>query len=79
MPRLNHLNGSAGVGKSTVAQMYVVRHPGALNLDGDAIVSQIGGWRDDFWESVPGSEAVGGEYGSYPPAPGQGCCLAASG
>jgi predicted kinase len=52
MPRLIHLNGPAGVGKSTVAQMYVDRHPGALNLDGDAIVSQIGGWRDNFWESV---------------------------
>jgi predicted kinase len=52
MPRLIHLNGPAGVGKSTVAQMYVDHHPGALNLDGDQIVGQIGGWRDNFWESV---------------------------
>lgn len=52
MPRLIHLNGPAGVGKSTVAQLYVDHHPGALNLDGDQIVSQIGGWRDNFWASV---------------------------
>jgi predicted kinase len=52
MPRLIHLNGPAGVGKSTVAQMYADHHPGALNLDGDQIVSQIGGWRDSFWEAV---------------------------
>jgi adenylate kinase family enzyme len=52
MPRLIHLNGPAGVGKSTVAQLYVDHHPGALNLDGDQIVSQIGGWRANFWETV---------------------------
>jgi predicted kinase len=47
VPRLIHLNGPSGVGKSTVAQLYVDRHPGVLNLDIDRIVTMIGGWRDD--------------------------------
>jgi len=48
MPILIHLNGPSGVGKSTLAQRYVDEHPGVLNLDIDAVVSLIGGWRDDF-------------------------------
>jgi anion-transporting ArsA/GET3 family ATPase len=39
MPRLIHLNGPSGVGKSTVARMYADRHPGVLNLDTDQTVS----------------------------------------
>ena len=49
MPILIHLNGPSGVGKSTLAQRYVDEHPGVLNLDIDAVVSLIGGWRDDFF------------------------------
>jgi len=49
MPILIHLNGPSGVGKSTLAQRYVNEHPGVLNLDIDAVVSLIGGWRDDFF------------------------------
>ncbi|GAA1186978.1 AAA family ATPase [Pseudonocardia alaniniphila] len=52
MPRLIHLNGPPGVGKSTVAQMYADRHPGVLNLDTDQVVSLIGGWKDNFWETL---------------------------
>ncbi|MFD8492913.1 AAA family ATPase [Amycolatopsis sp. NPDC059657] len=52
MPRLIHLNGPSGVGKSTIAQLYADRHPGVLNLDTDQIVSLIGGWRDDFWATL---------------------------
>jgi predicted kinase len=52
MPRLIHLNGPPGIGKSTLAQMYVDRNPGALNLDADRIVCLIGGWQDRFWETI---------------------------
>jgi predicted kinase len=52
MPRLIHLNGPSGVGKSTVAQMYVDRHPGVLNLDADQLISLVGGWQDDFWATL---------------------------
>ncbi|SDW67375.1 Predicted ABC-type ATPase [Amycolatopsis xylanica] len=52
MPRLIHLNGPSGVGKSTIAQLYTDRHAGVLNLDTDQIVSLIGGWQDDFWTAL---------------------------
>lgn len=52
MPQLIHLNGPSGVGKSSVAQLYVDRHPGVLNLDTDQIVSLIGGWQHDFWKTL---------------------------
>lgn len=52
MPTLIHLNGPSGVGKSTVAQLYADRHPGALNLDTDRVVSMIGGWRENFWQTL---------------------------
>jgi len=32
-PRLIHLNGPPGIGKSTIAQRYVDQHPEVLNLD----------------------------------------------
>ncbi|MDT7725710.1 MAG: hypothetical protein QOI21_2286 [Actinomycetota bacterium] len=52
MPQLIHLNGPSGVGKSTVAQLYADRHPGVLNLDTDQVVSLIGGWQDNFWQTL---------------------------
>jgi predicted ABC-type ATPase len=52
MPRLIHLNGPSGIGKSTIAQRYADRHPGVLNLDTDQVVSLIGGWQDDFWATL---------------------------
>ena len=45
-PRLIHLNGPPGVGKSTVAALWVERHPGALNLDIDSMLRLVGGWQD---------------------------------
>ncbi|MEJ7706101.1 MAG: hypothetical protein WKF82_13395 [Nocardioidaceae bacterium] len=43
MPRLIHLNGPPGIGKSTLAQWYVDNHPGVLNLDIDQVRCLIGG------------------------------------
>lgn len=39
------LNGPPGIGKSTIAQMYVDGHPGVLNLDIDRLTQLVGGWR----------------------------------
>ncbi|MDT7784597.1 MAG: hypothetical protein QOF58_3016 [Pseudonocardiales bacterium] len=52
MPRLIHLNGPTGVGKSTIAARYAAEHPKTLNLDADEIVRMIGGWQDDFFGTV---------------------------
>ncbi|MFD9697814.1 AAA family ATPase [Lentzea sp. NPDC059081] len=52
MPRLIHLNGATGVGKSTIAARYAADHPRTLNLDADEIVRLVGGWRDDFYGTV---------------------------
>jgi len=51
VPRLIHLNGPPGIGKSTLAQLYVDNHPGVLNLDIDRVRCLIGGWRECFGES----------------------------
>lgn len=51
MPRLIHINGPPGIGKSTLAQMYVDDHPGVLNLDIDQLRGLIGGWRERFAET----------------------------
>ncbi|MFD9888540.1 AAA family ATPase [Amycolatopsis sp. NPDC059027] len=58
MPRLIHLNGPSGIGKSTIAQLYADRHPGVLNLDIDQVVSLIGGWEDDFWNALKAGAAL---------------------
>ncbi len=60
VPRLIHLNGPPGIGKSTLAQMYVDKHPGVLNLDVDLIRGLIGGWRDRFAETGEIVERNGG-------------------
>lgn len=52
MPLLIHLNGPAGVGKSTLARRYVEEHPGSLDLEADTVVSLIGGWERDFFASL---------------------------
>ena len=51
VPRLIHLNGPPGIGKSTLAQLYVDRHPGVLNLDIDLLRVLVGGWQDRFEET----------------------------
>ncbi|MEO8330563.1 MAG: AAA family ATPase [Candidatus Nanopelagicales bacterium] len=48
MARLIHLNGPPGIGKSTIANLYVEARPGTLNLDIDEVRRLIGGWRQDF-------------------------------
>jgi predicted ABC-type ATPase len=52
VPRLIHLNGPSGIGKSTIARSYAERHPGVLNLDTDRVVCLIGGWQDTFFQTV---------------------------
>jgi predicted kinase len=51
VPRLIHLNGPPGIGKSTIAQLYADDHPGVLNLDIDQVRSLFGGWRERFVET----------------------------
>ncbi len=48
MPRLIHLNGPPGIGKSTLARRYVEEHPAVLNCDIDVLRTLIGGWSVDF-------------------------------
>ena len=48
MPRLIHLNGPSGVGKSTLARRYADEHPGTLVLDLDVLAGLIGGWEKNF-------------------------------
>lgn len=58
MPRLIHLNGPPGIGKSTIAQVYAERHPGVLDLDTDRVVCLIGGWRDTFFETFKAAQLL---------------------
>ncbi len=48
VPRLIHLNGPPGIGKSMLAQLWADNHPGVLNLDIDQLRVLIGGWRERF-------------------------------
>lgn len=48
MPRLIHLNGPPGIGKSTLARRYVEDHQGVLNCDIDLLRTLVGGWDRDF-------------------------------
>jgi predicted kinase len=51
VPRLIHLNGPPGIGKSTLAQRYVADHPLAFCLDIDGFRRLIGGWDEHASES----------------------------
>jgi len=51
MPRLIHLNGPPGIGKSTLACRYVADHPLAFSLDIDSIRRLIGHWNEQEQES----------------------------
>ncbi|SFW51489.1 AAA family ATPase [Amycolatopsis australiensis] len=58
MPRLIHLNGPSGIGKSTIALSYAERHPGVLDLDTDRVVCLIGGWRDTFFQTFRAAQLL---------------------
>ncbi len=58
MPRLIHLNGPSGIGKSTIAHAYAERHRGVLNLDTDRVVCLIGGWRETFFETFKAAQLL---------------------
>ncbi|QKV76956.1 AAA family ATPase [Amycolatopsis sp. Hca4] len=58
MPRLIHLNGPSGIGKSTIAQVYAEAHPGVLNLDTDRVVCLIGGWRETFFPTFKAAQLL---------------------
>jgi predicted kinase len=47
MPRLIHLNGAPGIGKSTLAVRYGVEHTGVLRCDIDALRTMIAGWEHE--------------------------------
>lgn len=51
MPLLLHLDGLPGVGKTTLARLWVEENPGALCLDIDLLRRSLGGWRDDLSQS----------------------------
>ncbi|WP_191907876.1 AAA family ATPase [Nocardioides cynanchi] len=53
MPRLLHLNGPPGIGKSTLARRYGADHPGTLVCEIDALRTMVSGWEDDLPEVGP--------------------------
>ena len=61
MPRLIHLNGPSGVGKSTLAHRYANGHPGTLVLDLDVLTGLIGGWEENFSTSLEMARGHGRE------------------
>jgi len=48
VPRLIHLNGPPGIGKTTLAHRYGADHPGVLVCDIDVLRTMVAGWQDDF-------------------------------
>ena len=51
VPRLIHLNGAPGVGKSTLSRRYGADHPGVLICDIDVLRTMVAGWEGDFHEA----------------------------
>lgn len=45
MKKVILLNGSAGVGKTTISKMYLDEHPLTLSIEGDQIIGMMGHWR----------------------------------
>jgi predicted kinase len=41
------LNGPAGIGKTTIARLYVEANPLSLRVEGDSIIGMIGDWRNN--------------------------------
>lgn len=46
-PKLIFLNGFAASGKSTLAKKYLDDHKFALGIEGDVLLTMLGGWRND--------------------------------
>lgn len=52
-PKLIHLNGTPGAGKTTLATRYLAEHPLALMVSTDDIITYLGEWLDnesEAWE-----------------------------
>lgn len=50
-PKLIIINGPVGIGKSTIADRYIADHLFAFHVNGDEILSNIGGWLDHETEA----------------------------
>jgi len=50
-PKLILLYGFASSGKTTLSKKYISEHPLSMSIEGDQIISMIGGWRGQ-WEQA---------------------------
>jgi len=75
MSVLLHLNGTPGVGKSTIAERLVATRPGWLNCDIDILRTLIGGWQDDFARAGAQIRPVAREMMAVQLASGRGVVL----
>lgn len=57
-PKLIMLNGSLGIGKSTLASRFADEHPNTLNLDIDEIRRYISHWREETEQSATSSKQM---------------------
>ncbi len=57
-PKLIILNGSLGIGKSTLAGRFADEHPNTLNLDIDEIRRYISHWREEAEQSATSSKQM---------------------
>lgn len=57
-PKLIILNGSLGIGKSTLASRFADEHPNTLNLDIDEIRRYISHWREEAEQSATSSKQM---------------------
>jgi 2-phosphoglycerate kinase len=45
MKKVILINGSAGVGKTTIATKYIEDNPLSMSIEGDQIIGMMGQWR----------------------------------
>lgn len=65
MPRLIHLNGAPGSGKSTVAARWASDRPGALVVEVDQLRVQLDGWQTDESSKLLARELAIGLVGAH--------------